>query len=119
MYIQLCVYIYIYDVRERERRCLFPTNADQLTTEPGGGLGRDVDLRLLAGNGDLVAEVASLAADLDAVKEEALERLALEEPILERHRVIDGELHELFALGVSLFASLPEKSDDGISIHTG
>ena len=40
-----------------------------------GGLGGDVDLVLLAADGDLVAEVAGLAVDLDAVLQELLEVL--------------------------------------------
>jgi len=58
-------------------------------------LSSDEDLGLLTGEGDLVAELASLAVDLDALKEETLELSALEEAILEWDRVVDGELGEL------------------------
>merc|ERR1711934_683031 len=55
----------------------------------------DENLRLLAIERHLVAKLPSLAVNLDAIEQEKLELSTLEEAILEWHRIVDGELHEL------------------------
>jgi hypothetical protein len=55
-------------------------------------LGGDADLGLVAGDGNLLTEVAGLAVDLDSIVEELLEGSNIEYLVLNRGGTIDGEL---------------------------
>jgi len=54
-------------------------------------LGSHVDLGFLLGDHDLLAELAGLAVNLDALEQESLELSSLEQTILERNRIVDGD----------------------------
>ena len=54
--------------------------------------GTSVVQRTIAGDLDVVTELAGLALDLDAVVEELLERRAVEDTVTRGARVVDDEL---------------------------
>lgn len=55
-------------------------------------LGSDTDLGLVRGDFDLAAKLTGLAVDLDAVMEELVEGIDIENLIINRLRAVDGEL---------------------------
>jgi len=68
------------------------------------GLRCHVDLRLVPPNGDLLAEISRLAANLDPVLEEALQLLRLHDVVVDRLTAIHDELEDLLLpLGGHLF----------------
>lgn len=83
-----------------------------------GKLGSDDDLGLVAGDGDLGAQLTSLAVDLDAVVQELLEGGRVQHLILNGLPQINGELGNVL-LGTLLDRLLNKEHNRLEMVHTG